>query len=364
MEHFRGSLSSYRLPLLMPALFEVEPLSGELSVRRGARCRRFFVRDARVVAVASTDPKEHLTQALVERGLLELSRAAHAFEEARAKGEHVGQYLVEASVIAMNDLCAVLEQKAKDSLFDCYQWESGDVEWRTGALAPIQLGLSLELAGLHNEALGHLRAWNELSRELPPSDALLIPAERCEALAASQAEAELLSRIGCGVTAGELLSEAPRRLELGRTLVGLLRRGALRVSAEGRPVRVSIAELVDQARTSLEQGDYEAATATAERALEAAAVPEAEALYREAEHRLGRAANKLLRNLDGRVRLTNSDAASTVQLTATDASLYAALRRDERLQTALEAAGLSGVAGYRAVRRLLSAGLVSIHEAA
>jgi hypothetical protein len=117
---------------------------------------------------------------------------------------------------------------------------------------------------------------------------------------------------------------------------------------------------VAKAKALLSAGEFEQATAAAERALEVAPVPEAEELYEEAEQRLSRAVGRVLEALEGRLELEVMPASPPSSLTATDVSLHAEMGRAPGLRRSLEAAELSGVPAYRSVRRLIEAGVLRL----
>src|SRR5207248_8798657 len=86
MNRFLGSLASYRLPLLVPALFEGPHLSGSLRVRRAGTRRAFGIEGGKLTFESSTDPREHLAQLLVDSGVLDLWSAVNAYDDARREG--------------------------------------------------------------------------------------------------------------------------------------------------------------------------------------------------------------------------------------------------------------------------------------
>src|SRR5215218_6549876 len=94
MEHFKGSLASYRLQLMVPALFERNRTDGILRVERAGIVRRFYFRGGLLVAESSNAPAEHLAQVLVHLRLLDAPSAAAAFEAAEAEGTTFGAFLL------------------------------------------------------------------------------------------------------------------------------------------------------------------------------------------------------------------------------------------------------------------------------
>src|SRR5437016_1649334 len=120
MNSILGNLASYRLPLLVPALFESDGLSGSLKMRRGGVRRAFGIEAGKLTFESSTDPREHLAQLLVDQGVLDLWSAVNAFDDARREGVPFGEWLVKRSLAAAPVVREVLVQKARDAFFDCY----------------------------------------------------------------------------------------------------------------------------------------------------------------------------------------------------------------------------------------------------
>jgi hypothetical protein len=154
LDVFRGSLAHYRLELILPALFQGSPWNGRLRLERGPVQRTFFIENGMLQAESSSVPSEHLTQVLANRSLVEASLGVAAFTFAEQRGVWVGRVLIERGHLTSEQLREVLASKARAALFECYEWESGDFEFKRDELLPqVGLLLRLPLIGLHREAL-------------------------------------------------------------------------------------------------------------------------------------------------------------------------------------------------------------------
>src|SRR3954467_2330582 len=114
MQVFQVSLTSSRLPLLIPALSEGSLASGTLRVERGKIRRDFQIRDGHLVAASSTAPWEHLSQVLCDLRILDTARAADAFAQAEAEDAPLGQWLLDKRIVERPRLVEALEHKARE----------------------------------------------------------------------------------------------------------------------------------------------------------------------------------------------------------------------------------------------------------
>ncbi len=365
MERFKGNLASYRLQLLMPAFFEAPAMDGTLRVERASVRRHFFFQHGLLVGESSSEPLEHLGQVLARLGILDAARAAAAFDAAEATGVPFGTFLVERGLVAKARLMEAMEHKAREALFDCYGWESGEVEFRPG-LPPLGRAVELQLGlkGLHRDALARLREW-KVFWDLFPGPGTTFGVYREFAVeTVSAAEGLLMQLAEQGATLSELLAAAPEGpLHGARWVLRLYRRGALtprkpRGPKVGEAARVS--DLLELARGLVETGRYEEAVAVTAQVLERAPVPEAHTLYREAEVRLTVALADEVLALDGRLYFESLPRPTPPSLTADDLYLYAKLRSGRSVREVLRNTAMGELAAYRALRRLMEAGIARV----
>src|SRR6218665_1779402 len=368
MERFKGNLASYGLSLLMPAFFDTLGVNGTLRVERAAVRRQFFLRDGHLVGESSSDPREHLGQVLARLRILDAARAATAFEASEAARVPLGTFLVERGLVERTRLVEAMEHKAREALFDCYGWQSGEVEFLPGLPPPgrvVELP-RLGLKELHRDARTRLREWTVFwTLFAGPGTTFTVRREFVVETAAAAAE-QLLRLAEQGGTLGELLAASNEgAVHAARWVVRLYRRGALSpckvpVPEAGAPP--GLAELLAQARSLVEAGRYEEAVAVAAQALERAPIPEAHALYREAEVRLTVALADEGLALDGRLRFEPLPRPLPPSLTADDLYLHAKLRGSRSVREVLRNAAMGELAAYRALRRLMAAGVARVNS--
>lgn len=366
MERFKGNLASYGLSLLMPAFVDASGLEGTLKVERGAVRRQFFLRDGHLVGESSTEPREHLGQVLARMRILDAPRAAQAFEAAETAGVPFGTFVVERGLVERAQLLEAMEHKAREALFDSYGWQSGEVEFVPGLPAPgrvVELP-RMALRELHRDAMTRQREWKVFWTLFAGPGTTFGVCREFALEAASAAEDHLLCMAEQGVTLGALLAASPEGPVHGaRWVLRLYRRGALlprQTQGPRQDEAAALAALLEQARRRVEAGQYEEAVAVAAQALERAPIPEAHALYREAEVRLMVALADEVLALDGRLLFEPLPRPTPPSLTADDLYLYSKLRGSRSVREVLRNTAMGELAAYRALRRLMAAGVVRL----
>ncbi len=363
MEHFKGNLSSYRLSLMMPALFEQGPVTGRLLVERGPCRREFSVEHGAVVAERSTDPREHLAQVLADLRILPPERSAAAFEAAEGSGQPLGRFLVDRGFVEQGRLGEALAHKAREAFFDSYRWESGEVEFIPGE-GPARHGveMKLPLSALHRDAMARLREWRAF-HDVFPEDGTRFSIHRApEPL--NDVDDELLLKLaeGGGSLAELLAAGREGALQSARRVLRLYRRGLLSPkSSKGRKLGTEsdVPELVARARLLLDACEFEKSLAIATEVLSRAAVPEAQSLYREAEIKLGFAVCDELLAMEGRLQFQPLPHPVPAQLTADDLYVYSRLRSSRSIRDAVRTAAMGELAAYRCIKQLFEVGLLA-----
>jgi hypothetical protein len=364
MEHFKGSLTHHSLEAMIPVLLS-RRAQGTLRVERGATVRYFFIRSGMLVGEASNTPSEHLGQVLVDLGILDTARAALAFEAAELAKLPYGAFLVRQQFVEQPRMVEALEYKAREAFFDCYNWESGEVEF-TLQLPSLEQAVELKLAlgSLHRDAVARRREWKAFREVFPAMDTTFQVFREYARGRFSEEESVLLKRAENGATLAELLASGKEsRIFVARRLLHLYRRGALSPQRARGPTvgeAPQASELLVAARSFMEAGRYDHAMALAEQVLERGPMPEAHALYREAEVALTLAVCDELFSLDGRLIFEPLPRPLPSSLTADDLYLFSKLRGSVSIRQALRTAAMGEAAASRSVHRMLATGLLRI----
>ncbi|HYV49645.1 MAG TPA: DUF4388 domain-containing protein [Myxococcaceae bacterium] len=362
MQALQVSLTSYRLPLLIPALSEGSRTSGTLRVERGKIRRDFQIRDGHLVAASSTAPWEHLSQVLCDLRILDTTRAAEAFAQAEAEDAPLAQWLLDKGIVESARLMEALEHKAREALFDCYTWDSGDLWFQPDDVAPRGLDLKLKLMALHRDGEARLREWKAF-REVLPSPETTFRVERQHLRFSGTAEERaIVDAAELGATVQDLLGmsrEGPTAA--ARRVLHLFHRGALvpwkQASALSQVAAVD-AQL-RRAREMLKNGDCDRAAEIALRVLDQTPTPEAHELFREAETHAAKKLAKRVEELEGRLNFMPIPHPPPPELTSDDLYLHARLRGAPNLAEALRQSAMGEVAAARSLFRLMDCGAVT-----
>lgn len=364
MEHFKGSLSHYSMDVVIPAMLSRKAV-GTLRVERGPVIRYFFFRDGFLVGAASNAPSEHLSQVLVDLGLLDAPRAALAYEAAELAKIPYGAYLVHQQFVELPRMLEVLESKAREAFFDCYNWDTGEVEFNL-QLPSLEhaVELKMPLTSLHRDAVARRREWKMFRDIFPAMDTTFHVFHEHVVGRFSEEEATLMQRAESGATLAELLaSDRESRVFVARRLLHLYRRGVMAPQRARKPTMgetLQVQELLEAARSFMNAGKCEHALAVVEQVLERGTVPEAHALYREIEVQLTLSLCDELFAMDGRFVFEPLPRPLPASLTSDDLYLYSKLRGSVTIRQALRTAAMGEAAAARSVHRLLATGLIRI----
>ncbi len=362
LEAFQVRLGNYRLAKLMPALCEGAHVSGTLMLERGRVKREFTFRDGDLVSAASSSPREHLSQVLTDLGILDAGGAASAFAAAEAAGRPFAQHLLRASLVPRERLLEALEHKARECLFDCYTWESGDLWFLPRRIPYFGVEIRVSLLALHRDAMARLEEWNEFRVQLPDlSTTFEVKGDAAPKDAVPEVQA-LLAAAASGLSLQGLL-EGSREATLvtARRLLELYRLGALLPRNEvPRTVKDGVEAELAEARRLLDSGDYERAVEVSLKALSRTSAPEAHELYRYAEAHLAGQLGRRVAALEGRLSFHPLPVPPPAELTSDDLYLYSKLKGAPSVVEAVRRAAAGELAAARSLFRLISCGVIAV----
>ena len=361
MQALQVSLTSYRMPLLIPALAGGST-SGTVLVERGKVRRDFKLRDGHLVAASSNAPWEHLSQVLSDLRILDTPRAAEAFAASEEKEAPLGLYLLEKGLVDRPRLLEALEHKAREALFDCYTWDSGDLWFQPGEVEPRGLELRLKLMALHRDGEARLREWKAFREVLPSPDTTFRVERQHLRFGGTQEERAILEAAEMGATVQDLLGmsrEGP--MFVARRVLHLYHRGALVPWKQaGALSQVAAVEAqLRRARELLLKGDCDRAAEIALRVLDQTPTPEAHEVFREAEAHAAKKLSKRVAELEGRLNFLPIAQPPPPELTSDDLYLHAKLRGAPSLAEALRQSAMGELAAARSLFRLMDCGAVT-----
>jgi hypothetical protein len=350
----QASLTSYRLSLLVPALCEGSHTSGVLTVERGRVKRGFTFRDGLLVSSSSSLPGEHLTQVLADLRVLDVERAAEAFEAAEQRRQPLGEYLVQRGLVDRPRLLEAMEQKTREGFFDCYLWASGSLRFRPGDIPAGRVEMKVKPMALHRDGLARLREWKAFQEALPDLS-MTFQVERGNVRGGGTPEEQaILDAAEGGSTLQDLLEVGGGgALSTSQRILQLHQRGALVPWAPlgSEPEAANLEQEVLWVQSLVARGSYEQAAKEALKLMDRA--PEAHRLFREAESQLEEALVQRALQMEDRIRVDALPRPLPADLTADDVYLFLRLKRARSVGELLKTVGMGEVAAARCLLRLV-----------
>jgi hypothetical protein len=150
--------------------------SGTLHVARGSVQKRVMLRGGSIQSTWSNDPRESLGQFLIRARLITEQQLFTALLAQEEKGLLLGSLLVEQGLISENELRAVLEAKAEETLYELFLWPAGQFEFHEGELAE-QVGITLDapVTPVILEGVRRLDEWLRIKDVFPSMATTLRP---------------------------------------------------------------------------------------------------------------------------------------------------------------------------------------------
>ena len=168
-----GKLETMSLPDILQWLASNQA-TGTLVVSDGQAEKSIFFRSGRVISSASSDPTEYLGHFLVSHRFITEADLAEAVREQGHSGALLGHVLVRRGAISREDLDRMLVLKSEESLFQLFNWQQGDFQFRDDELPPYEMvPISLDVTSLLLEGMQRQDEWVTI-REVVPS-ALAVP---------------------------------------------------------------------------------------------------------------------------------------------------------------------------------------------
>jgi hypothetical protein len=284
--------------------------TGMLRVTRAGVRKLIQLREGQVLSASSNQPREFLGQFLISMGHLNEEQFSKAYATQRETQVPLGKILVMAGLVPEKTVRSALSLKFREALLDMFSWEEGEFSFDAGAASELDgVPVEVTLADVHREGEFRETAWQAI-RSVFPSGNLYLSVDEGrlpELPKPGSLDARLVRRIREGMSIEEMTKvlHASDFLVYQR-LYALHRLEAVKVVStppvRKRPVQEeeaeaeaqvvdldmmgaesSTSEVVQAARSFLENGNFRDGEALARRAHEMAPSPETEALLRSAE---------------------------------------------------------------------------------
>jgi hypothetical protein len=205
-----GSLDAFSLPDIFQ-LLSFTKKSGGLHLRRGNVHGSVYFRDGSVTGASSDGGRQALARRLVGSGAVGDIELTAAVERAANDGTGVGRALLDAGAVDADLLRSLVAEQAVDAVFDLLRWSEGDFSFTVDEPGPDDVGFSLGVEPIVNDARSRLETWEHACRVIPsPETVLALPVAVREDPQISRDEWALLALIDGRRTVAELVALAGR----------------------------------------------------------------------------------------------------------------------------------------------------------
>jgi hypothetical protein len=223
-----GSLDAFSLPDIFQ-LLSFTKKSGGLHLRRGTTHGTVYFRDGSVTGASSDAGRQALARRLVGSGAVGDDELTAAVERAANDGVGVGRALLDAGVVDAELLRSLVAEQAVDAVFDLLRWSEGDFSFTVDEPGPDDVGFSLGVEPIVNDARSRLETWEHACRVIPsPETVLALPVAVREDPQISRGEWALLALVDGRRTVAQLVALAGRGdYAVVSQLAALIERGLL-----------------------------------------------------------------------------------------------------------------------------------------
>lgn len=167
-----GNLKTMELTELMQWLSQSKK-TGTLVIDDGRVKKEVTFRQGKIVASASTDPKEYLGHFLVSHGFITETELSNAIDMQERTGMLLGKILVTIGAISEEDLNRLLRLKAEEGIYDIFKWDEGAFRFLDGELPEKTfIPLDLDVTGIVLEGARRVDEWQRIREVIPSTQAI------------------------------------------------------------------------------------------------------------------------------------------------------------------------------------------------
>ncbi|HEY0871240.1 MAG TPA: DUF4388 domain-containing protein [Acidothermaceae bacterium] len=223
-----GSLDAFSLPDIFQ-LLSFTKKSGGLHLRRGNVHGTVYFRDGSVTGASSDGGRQALARRLVGSGAVGDDELSAAVERAANDGVGVGRALLDAGAVDADLLRNLVAEQAVDAVFDLLRWSEGDFSFTVDEPGPDDVGFSLGVEPIVNDARSRLETWEHACRVIPsPETVVALPVAVREDPQISRGEWALLALVDGRRSVAQLVALAGRGdYSVVSQLAALIERGLL-----------------------------------------------------------------------------------------------------------------------------------------
>lgn len=247
--------------------------TGALALGRRSTRKRLVLREGRLDATSSNDPRDMLGQFLVRDGMITEQQLFETLLRQETDRRMLGALLMGEALITTEQLAQALRESAEETVYDVFLWTDGRFEF--GPLEPGPDGalpLRLELGPFIDEGAWRQAEWQRMRQRLPSLEVTFRPLPVVGRPADAGAR-RLLELARAGFSAARMSLETRRSpFETAAHLLALCEQGLLEVDRTVRDEAATdavgaIERFLKEAAQRLREGRYDAAMASYEDAL-------------------------------------------------------------------------------------------------
>jgi hypothetical protein len=225
-----ADLAKTLLPAKIRSLYETRR-SGVLVAQQPSATKGVFFRNGQVVFASSTLEKEKLGESLIRLGRISRADFLAAVESNEGQKRRLGQALVEAGLIADDELGRVVAHQVQKIVLSIFTWTSGEVRFHESTEPiPEDLALDISTARLLFEGARIFPDVSRLEKALPPAGEKLHLVTRPpfdhSGMALTPAERQVLEGCADEMSVAEVTA-GPRRDLLVRATYALIAGGVI-----------------------------------------------------------------------------------------------------------------------------------------
>ena len=228
-----GSLDAFSLPDIFQ-LLSFTKKSGGLHLERATTRGSVYFRDGSVTGASADDGRQALARRLVGSAGVGETELGAAVERAANEGIGVSRALLDAGAVDPDLLRSLVAEQVVDAVFDLLRWSEGDFSFTVDEPGPDDVGVSLGVEPVVNDARSRLESWDHACRIVPsPETVLALPVGLREDPVLTRGEWALLALVDGRRTVAELVALAGRGdYAVVSQLAALIERGLLKVRTQ------------------------------------------------------------------------------------------------------------------------------------
>ncbi|MCU0240859.1 MAG: DUF4388 domain-containing protein [Vicinamibacteria bacterium] len=248
--------------------------TGTLALQRSSIKKAISFRAGKIYSSWSNDPRESLGQFLIRDQRINEEQLFKALLAQQSQKRQLGAILVAEGVLRSDDLAAVIQAKAEETIYDLFLWTDGQFEFKEGDLPQkFDVHLDLPVTGVIMEGIRRVDEWARIKEHFPTPKTTFkltgVVADLVDSL-----ERRVLGFVAAGKSLAEIGLELRRsEFETAAVLFELFKRGLIATRhVELAPVEADIVGAIQGllmlAQEHIQQRRYGAAEHAYQRVLE------------------------------------------------------------------------------------------------